>query len=189
MEKYSPSKNRPQGLPEDRSLSPSKGDSQNPSNDRSLSPSKGDSQNPSNDRSLSLSKGIINRKILLWIVTGLFILFMVVIIFFADRGVVPNPIKIMYNYAWGDKLGHFILMGTLTFLVNLSCSARRIQLFSKSVLLGSLLVSIAVIFEELSQLFIPSRSFSGLDLSFDFLGIVCASWLIAKICTPKSDAV
>ncbi len=142
----------------------------------------------SKDRSLSLSKGIFNWKILLWIVTGLFILFIVVIIIFADQGIVPNPIKIMYDYAWGDKLGHLILMGTLAFLVNLSCSARRIQLFSRSVLLGSLLVSLAVILEEVSQLFLPSRSFSWLDLSCDFLGIVFASWLISKMYIPKSKA-
>ncbi|MBN1537308.1 MAG: VanZ family protein [Anaerolineales bacterium] len=123
-----------------------------------------------------------HRKLLLWIVTGLFIVTIAVIIIFADQGMVPGVIGMMYNYAWGDKLGHFILMGLLTFLVNLSLSARRVKIFSRPVLLGSILVTIAVVAEETSQLFLDSRSFSWLDLGSDLIGILCASWLISKIC-------
>lgn len=165
---------------QDRSLGQLNGDSASEGSAadiRSLSLSKGDCH--------YLAKGNSNRKILIWILTGLFILLIVVIIIMADRGILPAPIGMMYNYAWGDKLAHFFLMGLLTFLVNLSCSARRVQLFSKSILLGSLFVSIAVVLEEASQLFLPLRSFSWLDLSSDLLGILCASWLISRMCTPN----
>jgi VanZ family protein len=117
--------------------------------------------------------------------TGIFVLFIGAIIILADRGTLPDPIKIMYAFTWGDKVGHFILMGTLTFLINLSCSAKKIRLFSTSVLLGSLIVAAAVILEEISQIFISTRSFSLLDLSADFLGIIFASWLISRMCFSK----
>ncbi len=120
-------------------------------------------------------------------ITALFTLFIVAIIISADRGILPDPIKIMYAFSWGDKVGHFILMGLLTFLVNLSLSAKKIRLFSISMLLGSLVVAIAIIVEECSQIFISTRSFSLLDLSADFLGIVCASWLITRLSCTKSE--
>jgi VanZ family protein len=57
--------------------------------------------------------------------------------------------------------------------------------FSRSVYLGSLVVAIAVIGEEFSQIFLSTRSFSLLDLSADFLGIACASWMISRLCLSK----
>ncbi len=151
------------------------------SNDRPPSQSKENQRNPNTNRSLSLLKGTPHRKGLIWTTTILFILFIVVIIINADRGSLPDPLKFFYTFAGGDKIGHFVLIGLLTFLVNLSLSARRIELFSRSVLLGSFVVAIAVIIEELSQLFISTRSCSLSDLVFDFLGIGCASWLISKL--------
>jgi hypothetical protein len=134
---------------------------------------------------LNPSKKINNWQILIWIATGLFALFIVMIIIIANWGTLPFMIGMIYTYPMGDKLGHFILMGLLTFLVNLSFSAKRLTLFSRRILLGSVLVFSAVVIEEFSQLFVSSRSFSLLDLSFDFLGILCASWLITRLCSPK----
>jgi polysaccharide biosynthesis protein VpsQ len=136
--------------------------------------------------SLSLSKGISTWITMVKYITALFTLFIVAIIILADRGALPEPIKIMYAFSWGDKVGHFILMGVLTFLVNLSISAKKIKLFSRPVFLGSLLVALAVVLEELSQIFISTRSFSLLDLSADFLGIACSSWLLTRLWLSKS---
>lgn len=68
-------------------------------------------------------------------------------------------------------MGHFILMGVLSFLVNLTLQGARRSIFSREVLLGSLIVTMFVVLEELTQIFIPSRTFSLVDLLFDFLGI------------------
>lgn len=136
-------------------------------------------------RSLSQPKKNKKWQILIWVATGLFALFIVMIIIIANWGTLPFMIGMIYTYPMGDKLGHFILMGLLTFLVNLSLSAKKIRLFSRQILLGSVLVFSAVVFEEFSQLFVLSRSFSLLDLSFDFIGILCASWLITRLCSPK----
>jgi len=70
-----------------------------------------------------------------------------------------------------DKLGHFLLMGILSFLVNLLFKAKTASFGKLRYLAGSLLVAIIVTVEELSQLFIIGRSFDPKDLLADFLGI------------------
>lgn len=72
----------------------------------------------------------------------------------------------------GDKLGHFLLMGILSLLVNLSLGCRRVRLGPARVLAGSLAVMLLVTAEEFSQLYVASRSFDPLDLLFDAAGIL-----------------
>ena len=72
-----------------------------------------------------------------------------------------------------DKIGHFFVMGLISlcavagFSHRLSCSPTR----------ASFLVMACVFFistlEEISQAFMPSRTFSLADLSFSALGIIC----------------
>lgn len=142
----------------------------------------------SKDNCLSLSKANQNRKILIWAVTAVFLLFIIIIIVYADKGILPEPISLIYSYVWGDKLAHFVLIGLLAFFVNLSLSARLVKIYSRPMLLGSFLVAIAVIIEEFSQLLISGRNFSLLDLTFDFLGIAAASWLISLVCLSPQNA-
>ena len=73
----------------------------------------------------------------------------------------------------GDKWGHFILIGTLSFLINLAVwqSGRAQDRFG--VVKVSLIVTLFVTLEELSQMWLPNRTFSLLDLTFDLLGIIC----------------
>jgi polysaccharide biosynthesis protein VpsQ len=109
--------------------------------------------------------------------TGIFILILVLIVIGADRGVLPALLKAMYPFPGGDKVGHFVLMGTLALLVNVSLSLRTITILSRRVLLGSLIVAAVVTLEECTQVFFANRTFSLTDLSFDYLGIVCFSYL------------
>jgi VanZ family protein len=105
------------------------------------------------------------------ILTLIFLLALVLIILFADRGTMPGFIYSLYSYPHGDSVGHFLLMGSFSFLANLSLACRTVKLNSKAVLLGSLLVGAVVTFEEFTQIFIPTRNFSLVDLSVDYLGI------------------
>lgn len=104
-------------------------------------------------------------------ITTLFVLFIVFIIYRANTAALPFFLNLVYVIPFGDKVGHFVLMGILSFLVNLTLQGARLSLFSREVLLGSLIVTIFVVLEELTQIFIPSRTFSLIDLLFDFLGI------------------
>ena len=101
----------------------------------------------------------------------LYLAVIVMIVVLADR---PQS---TFIFAWvraipgGDKFGHFLLMGGLSFVVNHALSCRTATLFGKRFLLGSLIVAVLVSLEECSQLYFPSRTFDLLDLTSDFLGI------------------
>jgi len=101
----------------------------------------------------------------------LFFGFLCLIVYLANQGRLYDYVPNVNDYPGADKICHFILMGTMAMLANLALGGRKIQLFSKSVYLGSLIVLVLVGAEELSQLFISSRSFDLIDLSFDILGI------------------
>ena len=62
-------------------------------------------------------------------------------------------------------------MGVLSFLVNLTLSARSFQIWKFRYLLGSLIVLVIVTLEEFSQIFIRGRAFDLTDLIADYLGI------------------
>ena len=106
----------------------------------------------------------------------LFTLFILWLIVTADSGIFPPFLQYFYQFPGGDKAGHFILYGILTFLMVLAFPRRQhwgwISLASATIILAVLIT-----LEEFSQSFFPSRTFSMLDLSFSFLGIFTGDWL------------
>jgi VanZ family protein len=80
-----------------------------------------------------------------------------------------------------DKVGHFVLMGILSFLVNLSLDAARMRVGPLVLLKGSVAVMIIVTLEELSQILIATRSASIWDLFWDAAGIVVFGRLAALV--------
>ena len=98
-------------------------------------------------------------------------LFFAAIILFADRGRMPGLIAALYAFPYGDKVGHFVLMGTFSFLVNMSLACRKVRFRRRQLLIGSLGVAVLVTVEELSQVFFASRTFSLVDLGFSLAGI------------------
>ena len=119
-------------------------------------------------------------KLIKWL-TVVFILVLILIVVIANLGLGSTYFPFIYRIPGLDKIGHFFLMGVLSFLINLLLKAKKIQLSSLDFLLGSLVVFLVVTFEELSQLFLIYRAFSWLDLVFDlggiFLGGQLAAWL------------
>lgn len=81
-----------------------------------------------------------------------------------------------YNYAfrmvgeipYGDKIGHIVLYGFMAFLLNYGLRGKK---WSRQQI-GSLLVLVFSIVEEISQLYIPSRSFDFADIAASVAGIV-----------------
>ena len=92
-------------------------------------------------------------------------------------------LNIVQHIPGRDKTVHFLLMGTMALLLNLCWRAERWQMGPVPVLKGSIVVGVVVTLEELSQLFVPLRSFSLEDLAYDYLGIFllgqCASFYLA----------
>ena len=80
----------------------------------------------------------------------------------------------------GDKVGHFFVMGFLAYLANLLMGCKSFKAMGINMLTGTVIVSLFVLLEEITQLFIRTRTFSFLDLLSDLLGIIAFSILAVK---------
>ncbi len=119
-----------------------------------------------------------------WFPTLLFIAFAIFIAFViraANTGQGARYWSFLDAIPFGDKFGHVILMGTLCLLLNLALRCRTVRIRKLPVLLGTLLVSLFVLLEEITQLFLPNRTFDLIDLLADAIGIALASWLAILI--------
>ena len=105
------------------------------------------------------------------ILLAAYVFILAVIVFLADRKGTRYMLNFVGNIPYGDKLGHFCLMGGFSFLLNLVLKAKTFRLLKINVLLGSLIVLLVVTIEEFSQLFVSGRSFDWSDLVFDYMGI------------------
>ena len=101
----------------------------------------------------------------------MFVLLVTLIVVAADKGDLPNLISALYSFPGGDKVGHFLLMGTMSFLVNFSLTAPPTSLQVRKVVKASIVIVLLVTLEEISQLWFRTRTFSFADLSFSYLGI------------------
>lgn len=119
--------------------------------------------------------------------TAAYSVFLIGIVLIADLGIGDRLRDVMDGLPGGDKTGHFLLMGMLSFLLNLSLAADRMKIVPLRPLKGSLpkgsLIAAGVVFlDEFSQLFLSAREFSPFDLAADIVGVVLfgelAAWLM-----------
>lgn len=116
------------------------------------------------------------------ILTVCYVVILAGIIFIADRKSTRFLLNFAGNIPYGDKLGHFFLMGFLSFLINLVLQGRLIGFVKPRYLLGSLIVSVIVTIEEFSQFFIRGRTFDLTDLMADLAGILIFGELARLVC-------
>jgi VanZ family protein len=107
------------------------------------------------------------------VVTSLFSFFIVGIVIAANADRFPQFLRPSYDFPGGDKAGHFILFGILSFLLNKSA----LELLPKRnptrlALTVSLLLAILIGLEEWSQSLFPSRTMSTTDLLASYAGLV-----------------
>src|SRR3954453_20675251 len=102
-----------------------------------------------------------------------FAAFLGLVIYTADMGAGPRYWGWLARVPLGDKFCHCGFMFTLTVLTTLAIRCRRIRIAGDALLAGTVIVSIFVIGEEISQMWIPGRNFELLDLSADLIGIAC----------------
>jgi VanZ family protein len=122
------------------------------------------------------------------ILTALFVIVLILIVIAANLGLAPSLFAFLTHIPYGDKVGHFVLMGTLSLLVNLSLRADRVQIGPLVPLKGSLIVLAIVTVEEFSQLFLRFRGFSLIDLGFDYAGILACGKLAAFAVNEQDDS-
>jgi len=119
-------------------------------------------------------------------ISALFFVFCVAIIVLADNGSLPRPIRALYDFPNGDKVGHFILFGALTFfttrafLSSFPSRPRGWVTFSIGLILA-LLIGL----EEFSQKSFPARTFDFFDLLASYAGIVAFAFLAAYWRKPR----
>jgi len=82
---------------------------------------------------------------------------------------------------YGDKIGHFILYGILTLLVDLAF-IRSHQDISPSLVTVRVSLSLPLLIglEEYSQRFFESRTSDWVDLIFSYLGVGFFSWVALR---------
>lgn len=119
-----------------------------------------------------------------WLPFSLFFLFVAGIIVADDFGRLQTAIHWIASFPFGDKWSHLVLIGTLTFLLNHALNGRMVKIGDRKVLLGCAIVTVGITVEELSQIWIPSRTFDLVDLSANYLGI----WLAGKVWLRRNSA-
>lgn len=111
----------------------------------------------------------------------LFALFIILIIILADVDAL-GFMHIINRIPCGDKIGHFILYGILTLLINLALFRTLPHLNQRLLLLRvAFILALLIGLEEFSQLYFPNRSFDLVDLAFSYLGVLFFSWVALKV--------
>ncbi len=115
----------------------------------------------------------------------LFLIFIISVVILADTDHLPAFVRALYDFPYGDKLGHFILFGLLDFFLTRaffsSFPSRPRGWVTLSI---SLILAFFIALEEYSQKYFASRTFSYLDLFAGFLGLLVGGWAAFKIKRP-----
>jgi VanZ family protein len=118
------------------------------------------------------------------LVSVTFFVFILWIIYLANTGQSSVFFKFVASIPYGDKVGHFCIFGSLTLAANflLKCKSLTFTFTSKKELklyVGSMLVFLFALTEELSQFFLANRTLDIFDLLADIIGIVIFSFFTA----------
>ena len=112
----------------------------------------------------------------------LFALFIIAVIILADTDRLPRFIHVIYDYPYGDKLGHFVLYGLLNFFITLAFIRSLPDRAPKPLALSiGLILALLVGLEEFSQKFFPARTFDLIDLLASYLGLITGGSVALKL--------
>jgi VanZ family protein len=103
------------------------------------------------------------------------------LVFAAGSGNIPESLSFFTQIPYGDTFGHFFLIGFLAFIATWATQAKTFAIGRLQLPLGATVVFALIVLEEISQIFIPARSFSYLDLTADFLGTIVFGWLALRM--------
>lgn len=104
----------------------------------------------------------------------LFGLFVLLVVISADQGWGYSFFALIYRIPYADKVGHFFLMGFLSFLASLAFPGSRLgnARFPIRPLKSSLILLVLVGLEEISQNFFPNRTPDLMDYLASLAGIL-----------------
>lgn len=99
-----------------------------------------------------------------------FAILIVMVIIAADLDLIPGLLNPIYAFPNGDKIAHFLLMGTLSMLISLGFKNERTRFLG--IRRGTLLLAILITLEECSQIYFENRKFSITDMMANWGGIL-----------------
>jgi VanZ family protein len=117
---------------------------------------------------------------LAWRWTVAYVLVLLMIVIFAGLGRLGGVLNTIHAIPLGDKLAHFLLVGSLAYVVNISLRGSGVQLFGVRILYGGLLIFWVMTLEEISQHWLTSRRFDLGDMLANTLGVLVFSYLAAR---------
>ena len=112
------------------------------------------------------------------IISLLFFLFILWVIYLANTGNNSVFFDLVKSLPFGDKIGHFLLFGSLNFIGILSLKFKTLSFKAIKIYKATLFIILFVLIEEISQNFIDNRTFDLVDLTADFIGIIFSSYLV-----------
>ena len=138
--------------------------------------------NTSRCKSAFVKLSVLNK--LIFLVAILYFSFIFWIIVEADKGVPNFFIDNVEAIPYGDKLGHLMIYGVLSLLMNLILQRFTFRFCALPV--GSFLVLMFALAEELSQGFFPSRTLDIGDVIADVIGVYVAAFISARLIVRSS---
>lgn len=102
------------------------------------------------------------------------------IIILANKGDNSVFFELVSYIPFGDKLGHFILYGSLSVLTVIALDFKYVLINDYRIYYGSLIILLFALVEETTQIFLPNRTFDMVDISADVAGIVIFQLLYFK---------
>lgn len=106
-----------------------------------------------------------------------FFAFLVLIIYQADTAHYNFAFKMVGRIPYGDKIGHIVLYGIMAFLLNYGFEGEKWF----KIQIGSIIVLVFSILEEISQAYFPSRSFDLSDIMASIVGIIIFTFLFQHL--------
>ena len=122
----------------------------------------------------------MTKSILIKFISFSFVIFIGYILYSANTGTPNIFFTIIGKVPYGDKIAHMGLVGMLAFLLNLLLSSKTFSFKGFNILVASFGVFCFMTVEEFSQIWIDKRTFDLVDLTFNYIGIGIASWLIIR---------
>jgi len=120
------------------------------------------------------------------ILTSCFTGFILWILYMANTNQHTMYFEIVQQTPYGDKIGHVVLFGLLTLFINLVTIGKSVCISSVNIYTGTVLVTVFVTFEEMSQLFFTSRTFDLLDYAASLIGVLMFSGITYLIENAES---
>jgi len=118
-----------------------------------------------------------------WYIFGAYTTFIALVLIGAYIDVIPTQIGIIPMY---DSIGHFVLYGIWFYLLHRALRYKSVTILKLDVPIAFLILFPIVALEEFAQALASTRTFSLIDLLWDFVGM-CLFWFLANKSSRVSD--